>query len=253
MQELWDYSMKKIFADLHLKPNLADMEHAKRMIMKAAELGYRLIAVPLPLGYGGNYATQLQGICKETAIDFASRLDLKPKTAGELIHFLRKFRRKFEIIAVVCESKAVARQAAKDRRVDLLSFPAADFRRRFFDEAEAELASKSLASMEIDIKPLLTLEGQARIRLLSMLRRETAIAKHFHVPIVVSSGATNELTMRKPLEMAALTVLFDMDRASALEAVSKNPSAIVKRNREKLNPEFIAPGIRLIRRGKDCP
>lgn len=245
--------MKRIFADIHLKPNLADMERAKRMIMKAAELDYRLIAVPLPPGSTENYVVQLRSICKEASTDFASRLDLKPKTAEELTHLLRKFRRKFEIIAVVCESKAVARQAAKDRRVDLLNFPATDFRRRFFDEAEAELASKSLASMEIDIKPLLTLEGQVRIRLLSTLRRETAIAQHFHVPIVVSSGATDELTMRKPLEMAALTMVFDMDRASAIEAISKNPSAIVKRNREKLNPEFIAPGIRIIRRGKDCP
>ena len=245
--------MKRIFADIHLKPNLADVEHAKRMVIKAAELGYRLIAVPLPLRTAESYAAQMQSICKEASIDFASRLDLKPKTAEELTHLLRKFRRKFEIIAVVCEAKTVARQAAKDRRVDLLNFPATDFRRRFFDEAEAELASKSLASMEIDIKPLLALEGQERIRLLSTLRRETVIAQHFHVPIVVSSGATDELTMRKPLEMTALTTLFDMDKTSAIEAVSKNPLAIVKRNREKLSPEFIAPGIRLIRRGKDCP
>ncbi len=245
--------MKRIFADLHLKPKLADMEHTRRMVMKAAELGYRLIAVSLPPVSTENYAAQLRCICKEAAIDFASRVDLKPKTAGELVQFLRKFRRKFEVIAVMCESKVVARQAAKDRRVDLLNFPAADFRRRFFDKAEAELASKSLAAMEIDIKPLLTLDGPARVRLLSTLRRETFIAKHFNVPIVVSSGATDEWTLRKPLEMAAVTVLFDMDKASAIEAVSKNPLAIVKRNMEKLSAEFVAPGIRIIRRGKDCP
>lgn len=245
--------MKRNFADLHLRPSLTDMEHTRRMIMKAAELGYSLIAVPLPPGCAEKYAAQLQSLCKEIAIDFASRLDLKPKTAGELINFLRKFRRRFEIIAVICESKAVARQAAKDRRVDLLNFLAADFRRRFFDEAEAELASKSLACMEIDIKPLLTLEGPARINLLSILRRETATARRFHVPVVVSSGATEVMTLRKPLETAALTMLFDMDRTSAIEAVSKNPLSIVKRNRKKLSPEFVAPGIRIIRRGKDCP
>lgn len=245
--------MKRIFADIHLKPNLTHMGHAKRMIMKAAELGYRLIAVPLPLESAESHAAQLQSLCKEESIDFASRLDLKPKTAGELINFLRKFRRKFEIIAVICESKAVARQAAKDRRVDLLNFPTVDFRRRFFDEAEAELASKSLACMEIDIKPLLTREGQARIKLLSILRKETAIARRFHVPVIVSSGATDETIMRKPLETAAITMLFDMDRTLAVEAVSKNPLVLVKKNREKLSPEFVAPGIRIIRRGKDCP
>jgi RNase P/RNase MRP subunit p30 len=58
--------------------------------------------------------------------------------------------------------------------------------------------------------------------------------------------------MRKPLEMAALATLFDLDKPSALGAVSKNPLEIVKRNREKLSPRFIAPGIRLIRMGKNC-
>ncbi|MBS7621709.1 hypothetical protein KEJ32_06330, partial [Candidatus Bathyarchaeota archaeon] len=238
----------------HLQPNVGDMEQTKQMIAKASELGYRLIAVPTPLlqGLAEKYAQQLKDLCREKTLDFASRLDLKPKTPKELLHFLRRFRRKYEIIAVMCNSKAVARQAAKDHRVDLLNFPATDPRRRFFDKAEAELASKSQASLEIEIKPLLVLKGPTRIRLLSTLQRETAIAKDFHVPIVVSSGATSELLIKKPLEMAALATLFDLDKPSALDAVSKNPLAIVKRNREKLSPSFVAPGIRLIRMGKDC-
>ncbi|MEM1563199.1 MAG: RNase P subunit p30 family protein [Candidatus Bathyarchaeia archaeon] len=246
--------MRRIFADLHLQPNLGDMEQARRMIAKASELGYRLISIPTPLSpsLAEKYAQQLRGLCQEKAIDFASRLDLKPKTPRELLQLLRRFRRKYEIIAVTCDSKSIARQAAKDHRVDLLNFPSTDPRRRFFDKAEAELASKSQASLEIDIKPLLVLKGPSRMRLLSTLRKEAAIAEDFHVPIVVSSGATSELLMRKPLEMAALTTLFDFDKPSALDTVSKNPLAIVKRNREKLSPRFVAPGIRLIRMGKDC-
>jgi len=152
----------------------------------------------------------------------------------------------------MCESKQIARQAAKDRRVDILNFPSHGRRKRFFDNAEAELASEALGYLEIDMKPLLALEGPVRIRLLSSLRREATTAEGFHVPIVISSGATSELLMRKPREMAALTSLFDLDKSSAIEAISKNPMAIVKRNREKLSPNFVAPGIRLVRRGKDC-
>jgi RNase P/RNase MRP subunit p30 len=177
---------------------------------------------------------------------------LKPRTPKELLGFLRRVRRKFEVVAVVCDSKNVARQAAKDHRVDMLNFPSYDFRKRFFDIAEAELASNASAALEIDVKPLLTLEGAARVRLLSILRREAAIAKNFHVPIVVSSGVQNEFLMRKPRELASLTQLFDLDMAEALNAVSKTPLAIVKQNREKLSPNFVAPGIRIVRRGEDC-
>ena len=243
--------MKRIYADLHLCPNAKNAEQVFHMANKALALGYGLIAIAVPLSHVGEIE-RLKDLFKEAKIDLALRLDLKPRTPNELLRNLRMFRRKFEIIAVMCDSKNIARQAAKDRRVDLLNFPSLDFRRRFFDKPEAELASNALASLEIDIKPLLTLEGAARIRLLQNLRREAAIAQGFHVPIVISSGVSDEMLMRKPRELAALAYLFDLDKVSAMEAVSKNAVAIVKRNREKLSSRFVAPGIRIIRRGNGC-
>jgi RNase P/RNase MRP subunit p30 len=244
--------MRKTFADLHLRLNVKDHAKALQVITKAAALGYRLIAVPFPPETRRDEIAKLKAVCSEAKIDFASRIDLRPRTQNELIQQLRRLRRKFEVICVNCENKQVARQAAKDHRVDLLNFPLLDFRKRFFDRAEAELASNSLAALEIDVKPLLVLEGPARIRFLSSLRREAAIAKEFHVPIVVSSGASEAKLLRRPREMAALTFLFSLDEASALKAVAQEPVAIVKRNREKLSAKFVAPGIRVIKEGKDC-
>ena len=243
--------MKRTYADLHLCPNLKNPKQTENMIKKSRKLGYHLIAIPLPLSSVEEEVEWLRRMCKEAKIDFVSRVDLKPKTSRELLKDLRGLRRKVEIIAVTCESKQVARQAAKDHRVDILSFPT-ELRKRFFDRAEAELASKTTVSLEVDVKPLITLKGKPRIRLLSALRRETAIAKSFQVPVILSSGATEESLMRKPRELAALASLFDMDASSAIEATSSNPTSIVKRNRSKLSSNFVAPGIRIVRRGKDC-
>jgi RNase P/RNase MRP subunit p30 len=244
--------MKRVFADLHLRLNVKDHVATLRMVNKAATLGYGLVAVPLAPETCADEIAKLRAICSEAGIDFASRIDLRPRTPNELMHHLRRLRRKFEVVCVSCEDKAVARQAAKDRRVDLLNFPLLDFRRRFFDGAEAELACNGLAALEVNVKPLLVLEGAARVRLLSSLRREVAVAREFRVPVVVSSGVAGELLLRKPREMAALSFLFGLGEVSALEAVSKCAIAIVKRNREKLSAEFVAPGVRLVREGKDC-
>ena len=222
------------------------------MINKVTTLGYRLIAVPFAPETREEEISKLRVACNKAEIDFVSRIDLRPRTQNELMHQLRRLRRKFEVVCVACENKAVARQAAKDHRVDLLNFPSLDFRMRFFDRAEAELARNSSAALEIDARPLLVLERPARIRLLSSLRREVAIAKEFHIPIVVSSGAAEEKLLRRPREMAALAFLFGLEEASALKAVSHTPVAIVKRNREKLRAEFVAPGIRVVKEGKDC-
>jgi len=244
--------MKRVFADLHMRLNVKDSAGTFRMINKAAKLGYRLIAVPLAPETRIDEVAKLGEACNKAEIDFASRIDLRPRTTNELMLQLRRLRRKFEVVSVACENKQVARQAAKDRRVDLLSFPLLDFRRRFFDRAEGELASNSLAALEFDVKPLLVLEGPARVRLLSSLRREAAVAMKFHVPIVVSSGVAAEMLLRKPRDMAALAFLFGLDEDSGLDAVSQNANALVKRNREKLDSGFVAPGIRVVKEGKDC-
>ncbi|NIR86896.1 hypothetical protein GWO13_04690, partial [Candidatus Bathyarchaeota archaeon] len=134
--------------------------------------------------------------------------------------------------------------------VDLLSFPAIGSRRRFFDHAEAELASQALSSLEADVAPLLSLEGFSRIRLLSSLRKEVVIAKKFGVPVVISSGATDIHLIRGPYDCAALASLFDMAVPLALRALSEAPLTIVEQNRGKLSSDFVAPGIRLVRRKK---
>lgn len=240
----------RVYVDAHLCPNVRDLGLVDRMVRKARELGYRLIAIPLPQDFGEEAIKRLRGICMDVGLDLVTRVDLKPRTPGELLRSLRKLRRRFELISVCCESKSVSRKAANDRRVDLLNFPSTDVRKRFFDVAEAELASSSLASFEIDVKPLLTLNGHARVKLLSALRKEVTVAKDFHVPIVVSSGATEEALMRRPREVAALTSLFDLDRDLAVEAVSRTPLTIIERSREKLSPNFVAPGIRVIKGGE---
>jgi RNase P/RNase MRP subunit p30 len=242
--------MTRTFADLHLRINLKDIQTAQRLICKVAQLGYRYISVPFSQGLQETETATLKEMCTKTGLDFVLRADFKPRTQEDLMRFLRKFRRRFEVICIICDSKEIARQAAKDRRVDLINFPSLDYHKRFFDRAEAELACCSLTALEVDVKSLLVMEGPARVRLLSCLRREVSIALEFHVPVVVSSGVDVENLLRMPRDLASLAYLFGLDEAQALDAISTNPYAIVLRNREKLSSRFIAPGISIVKEGK---
>jgi ribonuclease P/MRP protein subunit RPP1 len=242
--------MNRTFSDLHLRANPKDPQNTTQLIRKAAVLGYKIVSVPFAPETQTADITVLRDTCREFGLDFASRVDLRPRHQDELLGMLRKLRRKFEVICVVCETKEVARQAAKDRRVDLLNFPQLDYRGRFFDRAEAELCTAGSAVLEVDVKPLLLLEGPARIRLLASLRQEAAISREFRLPVVVSSGAFETQLLRKPREMAVLASLFNLQGDAGLDAVSKNPEAILLRNREKLESGFVAPGIRVVKEGK---
>ena len=242
--------MKRAFCDLHLRVNPKETKAIKELFFKAAKMGYTAISVPFTQKFNVEELTNLRNLAAEANLDFVSRADYYPKTENDLTNFLRKFRRQFEVVCIMCDNKEVARKAAKDRRVDLLNFPSMDFRKRFFDRAEAELASSCLAALEVDVKPILVLEGPPRVRLLMSLRREVAVAQEFHVPIIVSSGISEQYLLRKPQDLASLAYLFSLDEMSALDAVSSSPWTIVKRNREKLSDRFVAPGINLVKEGK---
>jgi len=234
------------FVDLHLCAPINDLKQMEKMVNSSAELGYRMVGMPLPPNISQERVCQIEEICNKTRIEFVKRVDLMPRTSNELLNNLGRLRRRFEIISVACTSKNVARQAAKDRRVDLLSpcltFPC----KRFFDYAEAELASKKLVSFEIDMVQILSLTGFPRIRLLSSLRKEVSVARKFGIPITISSGASDEKFLRSPQDYVALASLFDLPESYALQALSDYPLSIVKRNRGKLSPCYIAPGVRVV-------
>ncbi len=242
--------MKRCFCDLHLRVNPKDATDTQRILEKAARLGYRKVSIAFNGEFDEAHAAAIKAAAKDLGLDFVLRADYKPRNQEDLMRFLRKFRRKLEVICIICASKDIARQAAKDRRVDLVNFPGLDYRKRFFDRAEAQLASSNLAAMEVDVKPLLMLEGPPRVRLLSCLRREIAIAREFHVSVVVSSGASELMLQRMPRDLASLGYLFGLSEVEALDTVSTNPDAIVERNRKKLDQKFVAPGITIIKEAK---
>ncbi len=240
------------FVDLHLRPSIDNLSQVENMVKRSSDFGYGSVAISLPHNITQEKTRQLKTICENSSVDLVTRIDLMPKTSNELLQNLRHFRRKFEIISVTCNSKNIARQAAKDRRVDLLTFSTEFPRKRFFDNAEAELASKANGALEIDMTSLLFLSGFPRIRFLTSLRKEVAIAEKFKVPIVLSSGATDMRLQRGPYDYAALATLFDLSMSPALYGLSENPLAIVERNRKKLSSGYVAPGLFIVRDVKRC-
>ncbi len=244
--------MSRRFADLRLACPFSSLEEARFLLERAKAFGYKLVALPVGPEATREELQALKAAADEVGIDLATRVDLAPGSRQELLSALRRLRRRFELVGVVCRSREVARVAARDRRVDLLLFPLRP-RQRFFDRSEAELASGSNCALEIPLMPLLRLPRAERIALLGRLREEISLARRYGVPVVLSSGAEEPMLMRRPRELAYLASILGLSLEEALDALSEVPSGMVERNRAKLDPSFIAPGIRVVRWGRDCP
>ena len=231
------------FMDLHIKAP-SELDGILPMLELAARLDYKGVGLTLE----GSHPRDLGDMASGVEIDLVSRVDLIPRNASELTATLRKLRRRFEVIAVECRSKRVARQAAKDHRVDILNFPSSvgNRSRIRLDRQEASLASDANCAYEVNMADLLRQDWVARPKLISLMRTEVDVAKRFDVPIIVSSGAQNLLQMRDPRGLASLLVLLDLSEDEGLDAVSKTPLGMVEANRGKLDSGFVAPGVRRV-------
>lgn len=187
------------------------------------------------------------GLGVETNLDVIKRLDLNPRNLGQLNNSLRKNRWKTEIIIVNCSSKSVARQAGRDRRVDLVTYPISEnWKRNYLDKQQAGLMRDSGSGYLIDVSELLTSDTYHLRKNIEYIKRNLWNTLKRDVPVVASSFATNHLELRDPYGLAALLSLLDVDEDAALEMVSTNPYSMVSRNRAKLKDSYIEEGVWVI-------
>ena len=222
------------FIDLNLK---VTRKNLPEMLEQAEKLGFSKVGVA---------TSTIKEI--ESSIDIISRINLIPRNTNELSRDLKKYRRRFEIVSVRCNSINVARQAAKDHRVDIISFPKHKNgkSRIWLDKQEANLASESNVVYELLFSDLLGKIGEVASKTIYNWSRELTNARKYDIPVLISSGASSLLGLRGPRALASLMVLLDVDENEALDMVSVTPMKLVERNRRKLDEGFISPGVRIV-------
>lgn len=203
-----------------------------------------MVSAAKSLGY---FTIGLVEETETTSIDVASRLDLDPRNPNELLQSLRKNRWKTEVITVNCRTKQAARQAGKDRRVDLITYPVLDrWKDNHLDRQQAGLMRDSGTGYLIDVSQLLLSEPRLLRKRIEYIKRNKDNAVKRGVPVVASSFASTVWGLRDPYGLAALLSLLDVDEDHALDMVSTNPYRIVELNRAKLKDSYIVQGVWVI-------
>jgi ribonuclease P/MRP protein subunit RPP1 len=225
------------FIDLRVRkpPEPTEFE---RMILTTKEMGYRHLGV---VSNSDNMSGE-----NPLGMDVINRVELFPTSPGELLSSLSRIKKRFGIVAVSCSTKAVARQAAKDHRVDVLMFQGDLSERKIIglDEQEATLAARTGCSFEISAIELICASSARITKLLTLLKKEIAIARRHDIPIIMSSGATTALELREPRALSAILDLLDIGEESAFDMISTNPLSIVDRSRRELKPSLNGAGRR---------
>lgn len=173
-------------------------------------------------------------------LDVATRVDISPTNRTELLKFLQKYRRRFDIISVKNVTNNVSVISARDRRVDTIYYDLTN-RRLSFTESIAHICTSAL---EILIQPLLYVSPKKDLhRIFQRLHREVAIASTHNIPIILSSSATNLMEIRAARDIAAFAQCLGLKMKDSLNSVSTYPLEIIDRNRFKLSDHYIMNGV----------
>jgi len=235
---------KKRYADLHIK--VTDEGDPPELLIKMARhLGFSLIALSVESFHKLKLLEPLKKLGSNLGLDVAFRLDLKPSSSNDLKFSLRKFRRKVEVIAVYCHNVAIARTAARDRRVDV-TFYNPENMLSIFDEGQISLLIESGHYVEVNLSDMLYEPPDKQARIMWNYRCVLSIAKKRGIPIIFSSGSSKIMDMRAPRELSALASIIMDDDNLARDAISITPIRLVQTNREKLSPRHIQPGVKVV-------
>jgi RNase P/RNase MRP subunit p30 len=214
----------KKFIDIYLRPN----NEPPLLLNKLVELGYHSVG--------------LNSKVKYSKIDIVHRIDLEPRNQNELSQLLRKDRWAVEIMTVMCRTRSISRQAGKDRRVDLVSFPVKERRKQnHLDRQQAGLMRDSGCGYLVDLSLLLLDDRYIFKKNVESLKRNIQNAVKKGVPVIASSGASGLWGLRDPYGLASLLSLLDVDEDHALEMISTNIKTMIDENRRKLkNSHFVS-------------
>jgi len=208
----------------------------------ASTLGFRGIVVPIK--------GELPGGFEINNVTIYPRLDIKSTKLGVLKRELDKARKKFSIIAVPLSEVDIANWAAKEARVDVLTFQPTKNHHNLRGST-ARLAAKAGTSLEVPIAPLLDVTGLVRSKLIKEYRESITTACNAGMRVILSSGASTPIQMRSPWTLHHIGTLFGLDTQYTEVSISDYAHALLQENVRKLGDNHIAAGMELVSRGGD--
>lgn len=211
---------------------------AESLVETAASLGFRGVAVEVT----GSEIEELGGIAR--GVEVYSRVTVHPRSVDELYRMLRSARWRHHVVAVRAPSREVLMAALRDSRVDLVVAPTEQMIP--IDRHVAEVAKNAV---ELRFSEFL----RDPRSFASWLLRSSRWIERGRVKVVVTSGASDGLGMRRPVQLASLLTGTGFKLELALDSVSRIPESIVVENARRLSGLSDPRGVWMVEGEEEVP
>jgi ribonuclease P/MRP protein subunit RPP1 len=209
-----------------------------RLALTAANCGFDGIVVRNHSGESADFDPN--AIETQYGVDVVDGIEIRVDSPSRLGGFLDSYRPERTVVLVHGGDPEINRLAVENEAVDVLAHPMAG--EGDINHVIAEAAAEHGVALELNLSGVLRASGGERARAIADLRKLRELIEHAGAPHVVSADPGSHLGMRTPRELAAVGEVIGLDRA-AIEAGLLEWERITARNRERLDPDYVAPGV----------
>jgi len=247
--------MKHKYYDLHVSAK--DFEEK---IELAEHLGWNGIC--LVEDFDSNFKSfskEIECLKKKSKIDILIGAKISTKIPNEIRRKSRAALGYADLILVDGGDEDINRAASECWEVDILCHPETidkdfmDQKNSGVDHIMARFMSERFIALEIDFSRILNSHGMLRSQIMGKMRQNVMLARKYDVPTIITSNADDRWSLRAPRELISIGISLGMTEVIAKKAVGENPLKIIKKSRDRKDPNVIMKGLEVIDWGNSKP
>jgi len=236
------------FYDFHIHSTFSggesDLEEIASMAKKLGYKGMCFSAYPLNKKEEGILKREIERVKKLVGMEIF--LGLKARSIKELKYLIKR-RREFDILLVRGGDLKLNREACETPEVDILAHPELERNDSGLDHVCAKFAAKNNVAIEVNFREIAVSTKKTRGKVLSNIANNIKLAKKYHTPIIICSGAVSHWELKSPEVMISMAYQLGLELKEAKEAITKIPENIIGIVEERRSEKWVRPGVKVVR------
>ena len=185
-----------------------------------------------------------------TNINVKYRTNINPKNLESLIKKLKGIGQSANVIVVESADKKIQIQAAKDSRVDIISFSEQNALKTIFPGV-ISLTKQNQSFIEFSLASIMVKNKSLQSKNLRNLYRGVQLATNLNANYIISGNFDDLYSLRHPRSLISVChTLLGISLLQAKNSFSKNVVSLLNRVQMRQDKNFIESGVKLINRGE---
>ena len=238
------------YFESRLKININDFADIERKLKFCQELRITNLILE-PKNNVVKFNSELkQRISKISSLNIYYRINLRPNSLNDLKKRIQLYNNFSDIISVESMDKNIQIQAAKDSRVDIISFSDQNILKTI-SPGIISLTKQNRSFIEFSLAPIMTRNQAVQSRYLRSLYRAVQLAVQLKVNYIISGNFDDLFKLRHPRALISVChTLLDISLLSAKKAFSENVLTLIDRVQARQDKNIIESGIKLLKEGE---